>query len=91
MSTTETSGSEPQHNFFKQLLGELGAAPEPTPAPTPEEIAAAAAGLGDVIHDLAAIAVGVRARAVEGGISDERADAMAVATYANLLQVNLHG
>lgn len=91
MSTTETQGDEPRRNFFEQLLGELATPPEPKPAPTPEELAEASAGLGEVIQDLTAIAVGVRARAIEGGISAERADDMAVGTYASLLQANLGG
>lgn len=87
MSTTaKTPDDESGFKFLEALLGGAPAKPEPTPEPTPEEIAEATAAFGESIQNLAAIALGVRARAVEAGVDSANADVMAMSTYAVSLQ-----
>ena len=79
MSTTaKTPDDESGFKFLEALLGGAPAKPEPTP----EEIAEATAAFGEGIQNLAAIALGVRARAVEAGVDSANADVMAMSTYA---------
>lgn len=81
MSTTaKTPDDESGFKFLEALLG--GAPAKPEPEPTPEEIAEATAAFGEGIQNLAAIALGVRARAVEAGVDSANADVMAMSTYA---------
>lgn len=89
MSTTaKTPDDESGFTFLEALLGGMAAKPEPEPEPEPEpvDLAKEVAKLGDTIQDLAAIALGVRARAIEAGVDPGSADAMAMSTYAVSLQ-----
>lgn len=72
--------------FFEALLGGAGAPTEEPSVPTPEEQAEATAVVGSLVQDLVAIAIGVRTRAIEGGISPQGADAMALSTFSLALQ-----
>ena len=82
MTTTQKPDDEPQFSFLEALLGGLNAEPAPKQEPTPEEVAEATAALGESIQNLAAIALGVRARAIEAGVAPDSADVMAMSTYA---------
>jgi len=86
-TTDSPTGDEPQFKFLEALLGLTQE--EPEPEPTPEQNAEArrqAVGeLGEAIQDVAAIALGVRASAIESGMSPENADVMAMSTYATTL------
>ena len=85
MSTKDnTPDGETGFKFLEALLGGAPTAPEPEPEPV--DAAEVIANLGDVIQDTAAIALGVRARAIEAGVSPANADAMAMTTYAVSLQ-----
>ena len=86
MSATDSTSAE---GFFEALLGGLAQESEPDPGPTAQELRESAQELGELIQDQVAIAVGVRARAVEGGIAPESADVMALSTYGLLLQSTL--
>lgn len=86
MSTTaKTPDDEPGLKFLEALLG--GAPTKPEPEPEPVDVAEEVAKLGDTIQSIAAIALGVRARAIEAGVDPANADVMAMSTYA----VSLHG
>ena len=85
MSTTaKTPDDESGFTFLEALLGGMAAKPEPEPEPA--DLAEEVAKLGDTIQDLAAIALGVRARAIEAGVEPANADVMAMSTYAVSLQ-----
>lgn len=85
MSTKDsTPDGEAGFKFLEALLG--GAPKEPEPEPEPVDAAEEIAKLGDTVQSIAAIALGVRARAIEAGVSPANADAMAMATYAASLQ-----
>ena len=85
-TTAKTPDDEPGFTFLEALLGGMTAKPEPEPEPEPVDLAKEVAKLGDTIQDLAAIALGVRARAIEAGVDPDSADAMAMSTYAVSLQ-----
>lgn len=80
MTTTEKPDDEPQFSFLEALLGGLNA--EPKPEPEPVDTAEEVAKFGDMIQGLAAVALGVRAQAIEAGVDPAAADSMAMSTYA---------
>lgn len=83
MSTKDsTPDGEAGFKFLEALLGGAPKEPEPEPVDAAEVIAS----LGDTVQSIAAIALGVRARAIEAGVSPANADAMAMSTYAVSLQ-----
>ena len=79
-TTDSPTGDEPQFKFLEALLGLTQEEPEPEPEPvdTAEEVAK----FGDMIQGLAAVALGVRAQAIEAGVDPAAADSMAMSTYA---------
>ena len=91
MTEGTQSDSEPQASFLSELWKgfeeELNKATEPEPEPEPPSIGAMAGDLGDIIQSFVAISVGVRRQAIEGGLSEDNADAMAITTYGTVLAI----
>ncbi len=80
----------PQFKFLNALLGDP-AESAPEPEYDREATREALTNIADLIQDFTATAVGVRARAVEGGISAEMADQMAAGTFVQLLMAATGG